>query len=299
MLREIAMVAALGGLWSAGVPCAVSGQTYSQGQVEPCAADDSAGPAKEQSSVMDVSVADVDFWGDDIQLPASERNDIAASVVKLTHGDSVQGVMDEAIERIREGWLDQGFFQVHVTAEATILDSSKVSKTIRLSARVEEGYQYTLREITFGRNTIFYARTLRSLFPIKDGEIFHRQKLVTGLEKLKIAYADRGFINFTAVPNPNVEESTRSIALNIDIDEGKQFFVRNVNVFGVDEPEREEVLANFLLKRGQVYNQQALKWSLEKQELKLPECPCQAGELLHMDEKDGIVDITLDFRPCS
>ena len=80
------------------------------------------------------------------------------------------------------------------------------------------------------------------------------------------------------------------------MDEGKQFYVRNIRLLGLDNIQRQEVLDSFLLKPGDVFNENLLQLSLEKQSL--PECSCD-GIQRHLDEKNGTVDISLDFRPCN
>ena len=41
---------------------------------------------------------------------------------------------------------------------------------------------------------------LRNLFPLKDGDIFSREKIAKGLGNLRFAYRQLGYINSTSVP---------------------------------------------------------------------------------------------------
>ena len=97
--------------------------------------------------------------------------------------------------------------------------------------------------------------SLRDLFPIRDGDILSREKIAEGLENLKNAYGAMGYVNFTSVPEPRVDDANRVISLDVDVDEGRQFFVREINVLGLDESSRREVLKNIPLKRCQVQQQ--------------------------------------------
>ena len=234
-------------------------------------------------------------------MPIAEQREIAARVKAATvQGSSASNVVDEALERVRMEWQDRGYWQVQVTGEATTVSSNPVSKRIRISVHVEEGFQYRLQEITFKNNKILTnSEALRSLFPIKDGDLLNREQITKGLESVKTAYASRGFINFTSIPEPNYDDSAKVVSLVIDVDEGKQFFVRNISVLGVSEAERQEILDGFLLKPGQLYNERLFRLSMEQNASRFPECPCGTGQALHLDEKNGIVDLTLDFRPCS
>jgi len=232
-------------------------------------------------------------------MPTSEQDQIATSIKQLTHGDSLDGVIDEALERVREGWQDHGYFQVRVDGDAKALSSSPVGQRIALSVHVEEGFQYSLHEITFKHNKVITNfESLRDLFPIRDGDILSREKIAEGLENLKNAYGAMGYVNFTSVPEPRVDDANRVISLDVDVDEGRQFFVREINVLGLDESSRREVLKNIPLKRCQVFNSNLYKLSLLRQSSRFPDCECGISQPLHLDERTGIADVTLDFRAC-
>ena len=91
-----------------------------------------------------------------------------------------------------------------------MLTSSPASQRMALSFQVEEGLQYTLGEITFKNNKVISdVAALRGLFPINDGDIFSREKIAKGLENLRKAYGDRGYINFTSVPDTKFDDEKK------------------------------------------------------------------------------------------
>ena len=64
---------------------------------------------------------------------------------------------------------------------------------------IDEGDRYTLGGITFKNNkAVQNIRALRAIFPIKDGEVFSKEKIAKGLENLRKAYGQLGYINFTS-----------------------------------------------------------------------------------------------------
>jgi len=268
------------------------GQDSLSSSQEPCAATHS-----DSSPRIDISIANVSFWGPGIQLPSSDQNDIAAKVESTAHGSSAEDVTEKALELVREAWQDHGYFQAHVTGDARTISSNAISQRISLSVHVEEGVQYRLQEITFKHNKVFYSDILRKLFPIENGEVVERQKIAKGLENLKRAYYNQGFLNYTPIPTPSFDETNRLMSWEIDIDEGKQFYVTDLKVIGRDEAAAQALLGKLLLKRGDLYDENLLNLSLEQQGLTLPECACRG--MLHIDDKNGTVDIILDFRPCN
>ena len=97
------------------------------------------------------SIAEVAFSGA-LQIATSDQDQIAASIKQQTKGNSLDEVTNEALERARAGWQNQGYFKVKVSGETKILTSGPASQRIALSVHVDEGLQYRLREITFKHN---------------------------------------------------------------------------------------------------------------------------------------------------
>jgi hypothetical protein len=159
--------------------CLLSGQlpTYAQQPAisEMPAEVDCSRPAdseKEKASGPEISIVEVVFSGS-LELPVSDQEQIAASVKQQGDGNSVDGVIDEALERVKAGWLDHGYFKVEVSADARTLTSSPARQRIALSVHVDEGIQYRLRKMTFKPSGgIIDVGILRGLFPIKDGDVF-------------------------------------------------------------------------------------------------------------------------------
>ena len=67
---------------------------------------------------------------------------------------------------------------------------------------------------------------------MKDGDIFSREKIAKGLENLRKAYGEAGYINFTSVPDTKFDDEKKIVDLVIDVDEGKQFYVRRIEFQG-------------------------------------------------------------------
>jgi outer membrane protein insertion porin family len=179
-------------------------------------------------------------------------------VKQATHGTSLDDVRDEGLERITEGWQDHGYFKARVTGETRTLGISPESQRIALSVQVEEGLRYNLKDITFKNNkAIGNVDTLRGLFQIADGEVFSREKIAKGLEDLRKAYGEIGFVNFTSIPDTQFDDENGLISLVIDLDEGKQFRIGRVKVLGLNDAIRKGML-KALPKRGEDFQRQDL-----------------------------------------
>ena len=243
----------------------------------------------------EISVAGITFSGF-LRMPVSDQDEIVASIKEQTYGDSLDGATDGALERVRVGWQNHGYFKVLVNGYATALDSTPAGRRVVLSVHVDEGAQYRLGGIGFkGNRVVANLEVLRALFPIKDGDIFRRDKIGKGLENLRKAYGELGYINFTPVPDTRFDDGKKLINLEIDMDEGKQFYVSDINILGVDDSTRTQMLQGFLLKPGQIYNGRLLELSLQEHRSILPCCGSSERAL---DEKAGAISLTFDFRSC-
>jgi len=131
---------------------------------------------------------------------------------------------NEIKRRIISAFQDFGYFNAKLDKfDVTRLQPSGSQETLSVTATVNEGQQYRLKEISFVGAKAFPTDQLRGQFPIANSDIFNTEKIRTGLDDLRKLYAAQGYLNFTPVPNTEVDDATALISLNIDLDEGNQF----------------------------------------------------------------------------
>lgn len=246
----------------------------------------------------EISISDVTFSGN-IQLPISDQERIAARVKQESHGYPVDTVVKDALERVKAGWQDRGYFKVEASGDARTARETSSDPQIALFVHVDENAQYRLGGITFKNNRVIYSAGLRDLFPINDGDIFSREKVANGLEHLHKTYGEFGFLNYTAVPSTTFDDEKKLAYLEIDADEGKQFAIIGIKVEGLDEPGRRRVLKELAFKPGDIYNSRLWELSVSRVASLFPGCDCNPFRPLHLDERNGAIQVTLDFRSCS
>ena len=218
--------------------------------------------------------------------------------------------LEEDTERVRAEYQNRGYFKVIVNEPKTQMHDtghkgfhipllqSGPGKAVDLTMPIEEGDKYRLGKITFKNNkAITNVNILRAQFPIKDGDIFSREKIAKGLENLRKAYGTAGYINFTSIPGQTFDDEKMLISLEIDVDEGKQFYVRRIEFQGNTTTRDKVIRREMVLEEGGVYNSRLWELSLQRlnqlsyfDQLK-PEDPNITDKRL--DEKNGLVDLTL------
>jgi outer membrane protein insertion porin family len=218
--------------------------------------------------------------------------------------------LEEDTERVRAEYQNRGYFKAGVSDPKTEIHDTGhqgfhipllqagPGKAVDITMSIEEGDQYHLGKITFKNNkAISNTAALRSLFPLKDGDIFSRDKIAKGLEALRKAYGEYGYINYTGVPSTTFDDDKKLAYLEIDVDEGKQFYVRRIEFVGNTTTRDKVIRRELALEEGGVYNSRLWELSLLRlnqlsyfDQLK-PDDPNVTDKKL--DEKNGQVDLTL------
>jgi outer membrane protein insertion porin family len=218
--------------------------------------------------------------------------------------------LEEDTERVRAEYQNRGYFKVGVSDPKTEIHDTGhkgfhiwllqagPGKAVDITMPIEEGDKYRLGKITFKNNkAISNTAALRSLFPLKDGDIFSREKIAKGIEALRKAYGEYGYINYTGVPSTTFDDEKKTANLEIDIDEGKQFYVRRIEFTGNTTTRDKVIRRELALEEGGIYNSRLWELSLMRlnqlsyfDQLK-PDDPNMTEKKL--DEKNGQVDLTL------
>jgi outer membrane protein insertion porin family len=219
----------------------------------------------------------------------------------------------EDTERVRNEYQNRGYFkanpgdpktQIHDTGHTgghIPLLQGGPGKAVDITMSIDEGERYTLGGITFKNNKeVTNTKALRSIFPIKDGEVFSKEKVGKGIKNLEKAYGELGYINFTSIPETRFDDEKKLIFLDIDVDEGKKFYVRRIEFQGNTTTRDKVIRREIALEEGNIYNSRLWEVSLLRlnqlgyfDQLK-PDDPNVT--IRQLDEKNGLVDLTLKVK---
>src|SRR5207249_3531991 len=179
---------------------------------------------------------------------------------------------------------------------------------------VKEGPKVKVGKIRFEGNKHVKNRILRgamkNLRPIGIphsiflenifAKTYDASKLEEETDRVRAEFQNRGYINFTSIPNTTFDEDKKLLLLDIDVDEGKQFFVRRIEFQGNTTTRDKVIRREIALEEGQQYNQRLWELSLLRlnqlgyfDTLK-PDDPNVTDKRL--DEKNGLVDLTLKVK---
>lgn len=168
-----------------------------------------------------IHLVDVRFSGD-TRLDTVDLKKCAADLKSQTYeGPEWSGFLTE---RVRLLCLqDNGYFKAAVKPSTEQLSDKRGTHQFIITFDIDAGPQYRAGQIGFRNNRVFSADELRSMFKLASGDIFSVTKIRQGLNQMHRAYAERHYLNFTAVPETSVDDSRHVISLVFDCYEGEDF----------------------------------------------------------------------------
>jgi len=225
--------------------------------------------------------------------------------------------LDEDMEiGIRGIYQDNGYFKVlvkdpiiqNVTVNEGYLPKGvpllgvHQGRATNITIPIEEGERYHMgtlhvRNANPDEGLFFKTAYLESVFPIKKGEIFSVAKVRKAIEDYTKLYGNFGFIDFTAVPDTEVDDATKTINLTFAFDQQKQFFVRRIDFSGNTGTRDKVIRRELLLNEGDMFRNNLWELSLLRlNQLDYFEAVKPDAAEIKRNVKQGTVDILLKLK---
>lgn len=141
---------------------------------------------------------------------------------------------------------------------------------------VEEGVRYRLGEIRIRGNNVFSSAQLLEMSSLKPGDIADGDAIGVWLyERTNNAYANLGYIEYTAEPEPDFRPTPAGasdgvVDLTITIEEGKVVIVRSIKFEGNVNIPADVLKRELLVVAGDVFSRERFEESVKRlNELKL------------------------------
>jgi outer membrane protein insertion porin family len=182
--------------------------------------------------------------------------------INLPVGSQVTAyLLNTAKKIIKDHFIEKGF--LNTTVDFVQKEDPDQPNNVILSVNVDKKAKVKIGELTFVGNEYFEASKLRRQMKgtkKKNINFFKASKYISekyqeDKDKLKTFYNDNGFKDFTIVSDSLYPISENRVGLLIKIDEGNQYFLRNVDWVGNSVYRKEDLEKVFNVKKGSVYNQ--------------------------------------------
>lgn len=157
---------------------------------------------------------------------------------------------------------NEGYADAQVNIDVT--ESPKTNRII-VTVTADRGEQYFFGDLSFEGNSIISSEVINNLFEIRPGDPFSLEDIRATLDVLTDAYGRLGYIDAIVDFEPQLVEGEYKYHVRFKIEEGQQYRVGLIRVFGNVLTKTPVILHETLLVPGEIFNSVKLK----KTELKL------------------------------
>jgi len=129
--------------------------------------------------------------------------------------------------------------------------------------QVEENSQYRVTGVkVVGVKTPVEEVLVKTIIGFKPGDLYSDGQLRKGFDNLKKFYGQAGYINFFTDPTFDFDEEKKTVALTLNVDTGKQYYVRRISFYG-NTTTRDKVIRRELgLQEGALFDSNRLRTDL-------------------------------------
>lgn len=167
---------------------------------------------------------------------------------------------EEALEQDRLAIIN--FMQNQGYADAKIEINVKESPTegkIILEVNCDKGPIFHFGQVTFSGNILFTDAQIQRKLLAQPGKVYSPEKVRNGAEAIKGMYGRKGYINAFASFDMKLSETDPVYDIHYTIEEGEQFKIGLIHVFGNKSTQANVILRESLLVPGETFDSDRLK----------------------------------------
>jgi len=168
------------------------------------------------------------------------------------------------LESLRSHYLNNGYLEFNINSTQVSITPDK--KDIYITINVTEGEKYTVSGLKLGGEMLLPEAELRRLIQMKPGETFSREKLSASTKSITDRLGNEGYAFANANAVPELDKTTKRVALTIMIDPGRRVYVRRLNISGNEKTRDEVVRREMRQLEGAYYDGEKIRKSKERLE---------------------------------
>ena len=183
--------------------------------------------------------------------------------------------LKEDLETIRNLYYNKGYIQVQV--DEPVIRQKTVTKVVHgkptttivkgklvVSINIKEGDQFKVGSVAFKGNSLLSDSELEKEIKLKQGDIFSREVLRQDVNRIMDRYDGLARPFASVVPLFNIDQVKKTVAINIDIQEGGEVRIGRINISGNSKTRDKVIRREMRLDEGDLYSKKAIKRSYER-----------------------------------
>jgi outer membrane protein insertion porin family len=211
-----------------------------------------------------VEVRRVNFVGNraasDADLRAvmfTQESDILSFVTSA--GTYREDVFQRDVAMLQAYYLDRGY--VHAKVSEPKFELSADKRSLYITIPIDEGVPYKLGKIEFSGDLLEDKQQILDHLRVKPGDTFNRSKLSQDIQDLTEQYKDKGFAYVNIIPQTPVDEPTRIIDVQFEIQKGSEVTFDRINIRGNTKTRDKVIRREMRVVEGERYSASRLALS--------------------------------------
>ena len=147
--------------------------------------------------------------------------------------------LEADIETLRSYYMNRGYARFKVNSTQVSMTPDR--KGLYVTLNIHEGEQYTINSFDLKGNLEGHGAEMRNLIPLEKGAMYSAAD-VTHTEEVLSKYLGRfGYAYPKVTTYPSINDETKQVDLNINVEPGPRVYVRRINFTG-NQVTKDEVL---------------------------------------------------------
>ena len=169
--------------------------------------------------------------------------------------------LNQGMAAMQAHYLNQGYLDFKITSVDMPLSEDR--EKINISIQIAEGQPYKLGTVSFKGNLVGEKpKELTKFLGIQTGDIFNRQKVVDGIQKIANIYTDKGYAY--ANVTPITQDASDAINLVIEVSLKKKVYINRITISGNTRTHDEVIRREIGVSEGGLYSRTAIVNSITK-----------------------------------
>lgn len=148
-------------------------------------------------------------------------------------------VLGGDLERIKSFYLNNGYLKFKIASTNVSLTPDK--KGVYLTFNLSEGNAYTVKSIKLNGTLAGHETEFNELVKFDENELYDGSKITLLENKIKEILGNAGYAYPKVKTIPTFNDKNSSVDLVVNVEQGKRFYVRNINFTG-NTTTKDEVL---------------------------------------------------------
>lgn len=217
-----------------------------------------------------------------------------------------RSLLDQVEQELRRQMYSRGKYGAELEAEVRELERNRVA----VDLTIREGKTARIRQLRIIGNEAFSDDTLIDLmqsaesddtFWLSSADEYSRTTLEGDLEAIRSHYLDRGYINFSISSSPvTITPDRKDIYVTINVEEGAQHRVRDIELRGDFPVAREELRAQLQVAPDELFSRKQVTASRTAISDRLAQAGyafARINVVPEVDEQDKAVDLRFFIDP--